>query len=107
MSGGNTATVIVNNPGTYTVTGTASNGCTAAVTSTVYPDVNAPVISLTSNTETITCSNSSPTISAGTGTMTNVSYSWSPASGISSGANSSTATFTAAGTYIIGSNQFK
>lgn len=101
VSGGNTATVVVNNPGTYTVTGTASNGCTAAVTSTVYPDVNAPVISLTSNTETITCSNSSPTISASTGTMTNVSYSWSPSSGISSGANTSTATFTAPGTYTL------
>lgn len=101
VSGGSTATVVINNPGTYTVVGTGFNGCTAIAIATVFPDVNAPNIALSSPTETITCSNPSPTISASTGTMTNVSYSWSPSSGISSGANSSTATFTASGNYTL------
>ncbi|GAB4449527.1 MAG: hypothetical protein OHK0036_06650 [Bacteroidia bacterium] len=100
-SGSNSATVTINNPGTYTVTGTASNGCTASATSTIYPDANAPVITLSSGNATITCSNTSPTISANTGTLSNVSFSWSPTSGIASGANSSTATFTSSGTYTL------
>lgn len=101
ISGGNSSTVVVNNPGTYTVTAVGSNGCTSTATANVSPDINAPVITLSSSSATITCSNSSPTISASTGTMTNVSYSWSPSSGISSGSNSSIATFTAAGNYSL------
>ena len=101
QSGGNTATVIVNSPGTYTVIGTGANGCTTAATSTIFPDIYAPTVILSSSSETITCYNPNPSISASTGTMTNVSFSWSPSTGISSGSNSSSATFTAGGNYTL------
>ncbi|HPQ07616.1 MAG TPA: gliding motility-associated C-terminal domain-containing protein [Bacteroidia bacterium] len=101
VSGANSATVTINNPGTYTVIGTAANGCTAVATASVFPDSNAPNITLSASNETITCSNPSPTITASTGTMTNVSFTWTPSTGISGPTNTSTATFTSSGTYTL------
>ncbi len=101
ISGANTATISINTPGIYTVVATAANGCTAQATSTVLPDANAPILTLSSSSNTITCSNSNPTISVSTGTLTNVSYSWMPSSGISTGSNSATATFTTGGSYSV------
>ncbi|GIV26476.1 MAG: hypothetical protein KatS3mg027_0290 [Bacteroidia bacterium] len=96
----NTATLIAGSAGTYSVTVTGTNGCTAVATATVYGNSNAPQVTLSSSSATITCSNPSVTISATVpGTVTSASYSWSPSSGISSGANSSSATFTLGGSY--------
>ncbi|GAB4205263.1 MAG: hypothetical protein Fur0023_13890 [Bacteroidia bacterium] len=96
----NTATLTAGSAGVYSLTVTGSNGCSAVSTATVYGNSNAPQVTLSSNSATITCSNPSVTISATVpGTVTSASYSWSPASGISNGANSSTATFTAGGSY--------
>jgi gliding motility-associated-like protein len=96
----NTATLIAGSAGVYSVTVTGSNGCSSVASATVYGNSNAPQVTLSSNSATITCSNPSVSISATVpGTVTSASYSWSPASGISSGANSSTATFTAGGSY--------
>ncbi len=96
----NTATLIAGSAGTYSLTVTGTNGCTAVATATVYGNSNAPQFTLSASSATITCSNPSVTINATVpSTVTSASYSWSPASGISSGANSSTATFTLGGTY--------
>lgn len=98
----NTPTLVAGSAGTYTLTVTGSNGCTAAVTATVFGNSNAPQVTLSANSATLTCTNTSVTINATVpATLTNASYSWSPSSGISSGANSSTATFTASGSYTL------
>lgn len=96
----NTSTLTAGSAGNYSVMVTGSNGCTAIATASISGNSNAPVITLSSNSATITCSNPSVNISATVpGTVTSASYSWSPASGISNGANSSTATFTGSGSY--------
>jgi gliding motility-associated-like protein len=86
----------------YSVNVTGTNGCISVATATVYGNSNAPIVTLSVNSATITCSNPSVSINATVpGTVTSASYSWTPSSGISSGANSSTATFAAGGTYSL------
>ena len=84
---------------TYTVTGTDANGCTntATVTVTVNPK---PVITITPVSATICAGNSTTLTASGADT-----YSWSPATGLSSTTGASvvanpavTTTYTASGT---------
>jgi len=98
----NTATLIAGSAGVYSLTVTGANGCTAVTTASVSGNSNAPQVTLSANSATLTCANSSVTINATVpATLTSASYSWSPSSGISSGANSSTATFTSSGAYTL------
>ncbi len=98
----NTPTLNASSAGVYSVYVTGTNGCISVATATVYGNSNAPIVTLSANSATITCSNSSVSINATVpGTVSSASYSWTPSSGISSGANSSTATFTAGGTYSL------
>lgn len=101
LSGGSTATVSISGPGVYSVVATGTNGCSAAAaTATMVADVNSPAVSLSANTVSITCTTTAPDVTVTpTGTVTIASYSWSPSSGISSGSNTTTPTFTAAGSY--------
>lgn len=101
LSGVNSATANVSGPGVYSVVVTGTNGCSApAGTATVVADANSPAVTLSSNSVSITCVTSAPSVTATpSGTVPITSYSWSPASGISSGANSATPVFTASGTY--------
>ncbi|MEI6408641.1 MAG: hypothetical protein WCR52_04625 [Bacteroidota bacterium] len=64
----------VTDPGTYTVTVTAPNGCTNTATAPVIGDFTNPNASATGGI--ITCSSSTTTIS-GSSTTPNVTYTWS------------------------------
>ena len=72
---GTGATISISNPGTYTVTVTGVNGCTATAATTITQNNQAPTVSIaaTANGE-LTCSNTSLTLtgtsSTGTGTAT-------------------------------------
>ncbi|MBK7667436.1 MAG: gliding motility-associated C-terminal domain-containing protein [Sphingobacteriaceae bacterium] len=101
LSGGTTQTVSISGPGVYSVVATATNGCSAAVTTaTMVADVNSPNVTLSSPNLSITCISTTPSLTlTPTGTVVIASYSWSPASGISSGSNTTTPTFTASGNY--------
>ncbi len=102
VSGATSTTATIQGPGVYSVVATATNGCSAAATTaTMVADVNSPAVTLSSPNLSITCTSPAPTLTlTPTGTVTIASYSWSPASGISSGSNTTTPTFTAAGTYV-------
>lgn len=101
ISGTNTANAGISGAGIYSVVVAGTNGCpSAAVEATVVPNTNAPTFTLSNSSPSITCLGTSPTVSVAiTSTVPILSYSWSPATGISSGANSGVVTFTAAGTY--------
>lgn len=86
----------VNAPGDYTLTVTAANGCTDAVTVTVDQDIVSPGASTTGNT--IDCSNPQVAISA-TSPAQPVSYSWSGPNGFTSTAPNPTVSLN--GNYIV------
>ncbi|MBI1182643.1 choice-of-anchor D domain-containing protein, partial [bacterium] len=100
---GTTAQISSLSPGTYTVTITDANGCTATTSKTVTQPSGAPSISITSQTN-VACNGASTgsltaTTSSGT---TNYTYTWSNAS-TTSGTSSITNTISnlAAGTYTV------
>ncbi|MCC6723395.1 MAG: hypothetical protein IT258_02715, partial [Saprospiraceae bacterium] len=70
-SGQNTPSITVSAPGNYTVTASASNGCTGSATAAVQA-VSSATTSITGNTSI--CSGASTTLSA---TGSYVSYTWS------------------------------
>jgi len=92
--GGTNATETGLKPGTYTVTVTDLNGCTATATATI---TQPPLLSITTSAIHASCNlpNGSATATAGGGTGT-YTYSWSPS-------NQTTATITglSVGTYSI------
>jgi gliding motility-associated-like protein len=93
-------------PGTYSVIVTNTiNGCSTSATSPstveVVADAGIPVVTLSANSVSITCSNPTPSVSITT-TASLVSYSWTPTSGIVSGTETTaTPSFTAAGAYSV------
>jgi len=90
---GNNATVTVNAAGTYTVTVTAANGCTADKSVTITTDENRPTIVITPNpaTTVLTCKTPSISLTATGG----VTYTWS------NGNSGATTTVTGAGNYTV------
>ena len=58
--------MVVSQPGTYTVTATGPNGCTASATASVNQDITPPLISISPSSGTLTCSQSSLTLTANT-----------------------------------------
>ncbi|MFN8282020.1 MAG: gliding motility-associated C-terminal domain-containing protein [Chitinophagales bacterium] len=88
----------VNTTGTYTVTVTkTSNGCSASDAVTVSVDTTKPFV-FAGNDKLITCAN--PTQVIGSGPMTGVTYSWSPATGLDNAAIAQPSA-SAAGNYIV------
>ncbi len=82
VSGQNTLTPIIDQPGTYTLTITNSdNGCTDTETVTVTKNVTLPVANATANGQ-VNCNNPSIVLS-GTGSSTgaNISYEWTTSNG--------------------------
>ena len=69
------ATVSVTAPDTYRVTGTASNGCTAAASYTINPDYSVPDVSIEAVTNTLTCDVRSINLAAQSTTL-GTTFSW-------------------------------
>ena len=90
---GNTANISVNAPGTYTVTVTSANGCTATESIIITQDATAPVAAITNNTGTtvLVCNGTISLTATGGDT-----YSWSGSLG-----NNAAATVTVSGTYTV------
>ncbi|MCP9766263.1 SdrD B-like domain-containing protein [Lacihabitans soyangensis] len=88
---GNSAIANISAPGTYTVTVTALNGCTATATTVVNQDITVPTVSIAGN-DTLTCTLTAVTRTASGG----VSYAWSSGLG-----NNATANISVPGTYIV------
>jgi len=99
-NGANTAENTLTAPGTYTVTATAGNGCSASDQITITQNTDAPEIIATASENSI-CNGESTTISATGGE----SYTWSPETGLPSTVGASltatpdtTITYTVTGT---------
>lgn len=103
FNGINSATADFNSVGAYDVSVMASNGCTAIATVSVTIDNTVPDVTLSaaSNSGTLTCLTNSITITPTITPNSNLTYSWSPSSGISGASDQASATFTAPGIYSI------
>jgi protocatechuate 3,4-dioxygenase beta subunit len=88
--GGTGATKVVTTAGTYTVTVTGANGCTASSSTTVVGNTTVPTVTAT-NDGPLTCSKTSVTLTATGGG----SYVWS------GGGTAATKVVTSAGTYTV------
>ncbi|MBC7696059.1 MAG: gliding motility-associated C-terminal domain-containing protein [Burkholderiales bacterium] len=95
ISGGNTATPVVNGAGPYVVTVTAANGCTATASTNVPQNVTPPTPTASNNT-TLTCNTTSAVLTASGGG----SYNWS-GTGIISGGNTANPTVSGTGPYVV------
>ncbi len=97
VSGGNTATPTVNQPGNYALTVTdPSNGCSSVTNVDVTIDITPPNISI-APAQTINCNFPSININ-GSSTTPGVAYSWT-GPGIVSGANTAVPTVNQGGLY--------
>ena len=106
------STTVIGNPiissatGIYSVVITNTlNGCSTSATTPstveVIADSGIPVITLSANSLSITCSNTTPSVSIST-TATPVSYNWTPTSGIVPGTETTAnPVFNAAGSYSV------
>ena len=90
-NGSATDTTMVTTAGTYTVTVTADNGCTATDSITINQSSDVPTAAITSSDDSLTCSVTSITLTATGGG----SYAWS------NGSMADTTTVTTAGTYTV------
>ncbi|GAB3996677.1 hypothetical protein GCM10028807_39840 [Spirosoma daeguense] len=90
-TGATSQTISVGSLGTYSVTVTAGNGCTATAQAQVFQDNTAPSVSVSPSSATLSCTNSTVSLSAvGSGT-----YLWS------TGAISQTVNVSSSGTYSV------
>lgn len=74
-TGATTASISVSVAGPYSVTVTGSNGCVASTTTTVQADTSVPTVSL--NSLTLTCAQTSGTLTATVANAVNPTYRWS------------------------------
>ncbi|GAA4403811.1 hypothetical protein GCM10023187_20220 [Nibrella viscosa] len=98
ISGPGSATASINQPGTYTLTATGTNGCVATTTVTVPQNTAAPQGVQVVASNPINCTDRSATLTASSITP-NVTYAFS-GTGVSS-PNAGTATVSAGGTYTV------
>lgn len=97
VSGGNSSSPVINQPGNYTLTATDQlNGCPTSTIVNVIHDITPPTVSAASS-NSITCSVATASVIL-TNTFSPVSYSWS-GSGIVSGNTTPTITVNQGGTY--------
>ena len=94
---GTAATLAVTQPGIYTVTVTAANGCTSTANSTITQNITTPVAGIfnASNATVLTCSQTSISVNANGGST----YSWS--NGTSVVGTAAALTITTPGTYTV------
>lgn len=91
-SGGiTTAANTVNSPGTYTVTVTGANGCTATAQAVVTQDIATPAATVNPSSATLNCTTASVTLTAGGGGT----YNWG------GGTTTTTNTVSAPNTYTV------
>ncbi|MFD2572633.1 SdrD B-like domain-containing protein, partial [Spirosoma soli] len=91
-TGATTPSISVSAAGTYSVTVTAPNGCTAATTATVVSDTAAPTVTA-SVSNTLTCAQTTATISTTANPV--ATYLWN------TGANTASIVVSVAGTYSV------
>jgi gliding motility-associated-like protein len=101
ISGSNTQTPVVNQPGLYTLTAYhPTSNCTSTAQVTVSQDILVPTISFPVIPATLTCSVPQTTVTGST-SVTNPSYLWTTGNGfIVSGSTTSSAVVSKAGTYL-------
>ncbi|MCQ2361032.1 MAG: starch-binding protein, partial [Paludibacteraceae bacterium] len=90
------STLTVSDAGTYTVTATATNGCTNTASATITKSTEVPNVSVTPTSGTIDCTTTSITLTASS-TTEGVTYKWNDASSTTG----STLTVSDAGTYTV------
>ncbi|MBD2701400.1 hypothetical protein IC229_12175 [Spirosoma sp. BT702] len=90
-TGENTETISATSAGTYSVTVTNVNGCTATTSVEILVDNNSPVASINPSSATLTCANPSATLTASGGGT----YQWS------TGESTASISATAGGTYSV------
>ncbi len=79
VSGGTSLTPVVNKPGTYTLTATdPANGCSSSKSVLVTQNITAPVISYNASPATLTCSQTTVTLS---GTAAGATLMWTGPAG--------------------------
>lgn len=99
VSGGNTTTPTVDQPGTYTITVTdPANGCTSTANTTVTNDLGLPNVDA-GTSQTLNCTVNSLDLN-GSSSTSGVTYSWA-GPGIVSGGNTTTPTVDQPGTYTL------
>lgn len=98
-SGGNTQTPVVTATGTYTLTVTAPNGCTAVATVQVAADNSLPNVTVNTNPANLTCTATSVTLN-GLSTTAGASLLWT-GPGIVSGNTTQTPVVNQPGIYIL------
>ncbi len=102
-----TSTPLFNTAGTYSlIAENTTSGCATSISGnvvTVSLDNIAPSVSLTTtgNSGTITCANLDVSITPVISPSVNLTYTWSPATGISTPVNQLNATFIASGVYTL------
>ena len=90
------SSIAVTSPGTYTVTVTSPNGCTATASQVVTQNITLPTAAITApSTTVLTCATTSISLVATGGT----SYAWS--NGTTNVGNSATLSVTLPGTYTV------
>src|SRR5206468_1743450 len=100
VSGANTATPVVNKAGTYVLTVTGPNGCTATDSAAVTADATVPIANAGTD-KALNCTVTSVTLS-GSSSTAGALFNWSTATGnIVSGANTATPVVNKAGTYVL------
>jgi gliding motility-associated-like protein len=94
---GTAATLSVTQPGIYTVTVTAANGCSSTANSTITQNITTPVAGIfnASNATVLTCSQTSISVNANGGNT----YSWSNATSVVG--TTAALSITAPGTYTV------
>ncbi|MBI3520963.1 MAG: gliding motility-associated C-terminal domain-containing protein [Bacteroidetes bacterium] len=99
-SGSNTASPVVNGPGTYSLVVTSTAGCTSTVSTVAISQNTATPITTAGTTGSITCTTNTINL---TSTLAGMNYTWTAPAGssITSGVNSQNATGQGAGTYTV------
>jgi gliding motility-associated-like protein len=99
VSGSSTGTIIVNQGGTYNVTVTTSNGCTATTSQAITQNTTAPFVT-TFASGTLNCTTNTVQVTTTVTPSSGIIYNWS-GPGIVSGLGTGTITVNQGGTYNV------
>jgi gliding motility-associated-like protein len=97
----NTVSILVNQPGTYTLTVTGANGCSSSDDVLVTQDADVPVVVI-SNPQILNCNVTNVTISGANSTGNNLFYQWTTTNGTIVGVDTTESVVVSAqGTYTL------